>query len=171
LIIDILARNLLLMGTKRNKLLEEYRNTLIVKLRGEGKDQRAVGEMVGLKQSQVSVILKRYDEEGTTGLHLKKVGGSKARLSGEQKATLFSKLIQPATAYGFQGDYWTRKRVGAMIKEWFWVSYSERHVGDILKLINFTRQKPLLKDYRQSEVKQQQWRNETLPAIKKSAGG
>ena len=49
--------------------------------------------------------------------------GSASRLSDEQREQLRAALAKGAPAFGFVGDVWTTKRIAALIKELFGVSY------------------------------------------------
>jgi len=61
--------------------------------------------------------------------------------------------------------------VQAVIEEKFGVTYSETHVGALLKESNFSLQKPRRRDYRQNQDKVRLWREETLLELKKSPRG
>ena len=56
-------------------------------------------------------------------------------MSAEQLAGLPELLHRGAESFGFRGAVWTRKRVAAVIKQEFGVSYTPMHVGRLLKAI------------------------------------
>jgi putative transposase len=76
-------------------------------------------------------------------------------------------LDKGAELYGLEGSFWDRKRVKYVIEQEFGVVYDIEHISDILAKINYTLQRPVKKDYRQSAEKVKQWTEQTLPEIKK----
>jgi transposase len=93
------------------------------------------------------------------------------RLSQAQKSKIPALLEKGAEAYGFRGDVWTRKRVAAVIRREFSVTYSARHVGRILRALGLSEQKPVKRAVQRDEEAIQQWVEETWPAIKKGSRG
>lgn len=61
------------------------------------------------------------------------------------------------------------RAAGAVIKRVFRVSYDVSQVGRLLKKLEWTRQKPQLKARQQDPQRIEQWRDESLPELKKSA--
>ncbi len=130
---------------KKESKIEEYLvlRKRAIALLAKGMKQTFIAEVLGVGQSTVSQWLTAYKIKGESSLELPKMGGSKGFLSASQKENL-SKLLVTKTAedYGFEGDFWTRVRVGVLIENEFGVSYKERSVGDVLKSIGFSLQKP-----------------------------
>lgn len=130
---------------KKGSKIQEYLvfRKRAIALDKKGMKQQDIADVLGVGQSTVSQWLKAYKEEGEAYLTTQKMGGSKGFLTKDQKAELGKLLVaKDATAYGFEGDFWTRKRVGVVIEHHFGVRYKERSVGSVLKSINFTLQKP-----------------------------
>jgi transposase len=88
-------------------------------------------------------------------------------LSAEQLARLPEMLRRGAESFGFRGAVWTRKRVAAVIKREFGVSYSPMHVGRLLKATRWSSQKPIERASQRKAVAIQQWRDETWPELQK----
>lgn len=151
------------------KQLKSYRRQVIIKLWLSGHHtQLQIGQIAGLSQAMVSKVLSGYQKEGLAILSIGCSPGAVAKVSQEQLASLPALLEKGATAYGFQGQLWTRKRVGYVIRQHLGVSYSERHVGRLLAKIGYSLQKPQLQDPKQSPQQVKQWQEETLPLLKKS---
>jgi transposase len=72
-------------------------------------------------------------------------------------------------AYGFRGDVWTRTRVGTVIKQEYGVSYSDGHVGRLLRRVGWSLQKPEERADQRDEEAVERWQEETWPALKKKA--
>lgn len=152
----------------KGKQAKEYRMHLVVKLRQEGHSQTRIAEIAGLSQSRVSDILKLYQEGGEAALVIQSPPGPTPGLDTNQLEELKSILVAEAMAFGFPTDGWTLKRVGEVVKSRFGKSYSLENIRRILQKIGFTRQRPVAKDYRRDEAKVDQWKAQTLPALKKS---
>ena len=121
-----------------------------------------------MSEGAVSQWFKAVREGGVLAL-LSDPGkrGPKPRLSEDDLAQLGAYLSRGAEAYGFRGAVWTRARVGKVIEKEFGVTYSERHVGRLLKQIGWTRQKPVERADQRDEASIAQWRAETFPELKK----
>lgn len=130
---------------KKGSNIQEYlvlRKRAVI-LTEKGMKQQEIADVLGVGQSTVSHWLIAYKKEGASSLKAKKMGGSKGFLTKEQKGELSELLtVHTAEDYGYEGAFWTRKRVAEVIRQHFGVEYKERSVGDVLKAINFTLQKP-----------------------------
>lgn len=151
----------------KNKSAKEFRRRTIIELHKKGLTQQQIAEIVGLAQSNISVFLKRYCEQGEAAIEISSSEGAQAKLNEQQLEALQTALDKGAEQHGFEGALWTRGRVKRLIEELFGVSYSERHVGRILKKLGFSRQKPKQVDYRQDPQQVSQWKEEDLPDLKK----
>jgi len=138
-----------------------------IELHVAGRSQKQIVEALGVSQSTVSRWLKSWREQGQASLAWPKMGGSKGRMTPEQDAELAMLLSQGAVAHGFEGEFWTHRRVAALIERHFGVSYKDRNIAKVLKRIGYSRQRPQARDYRQDAAKVAQWREERLPDIKK----
>ena len=140
------------------------RNNLLLKLSPLDISQQSKGEIVSLTQQSVSIICKK----SKLGLPLcEKRKGLLPRLNATQLVTLTTFLENGSISYGFVGDYWTHKRVKYVIEEEFGVVYHHKQAGRILAKLNWTRQKPQLKDAKQDLEKVAKWKEEDLPLLKK----
>jgi len=150
--------------------LKEFRNRWVVKLHQECRlVQAKIASLVGLSQGRVSQILKAYKQHGTVGLCVKKAPGRTPKLKSEQLSQVPSLLDKGSLFYGFEGDFWSRSRISRVIKETFGVSYSESRIGQLLKKMDYSRQKPKRKDYRQDPEKVADWKHTKLPELQKKA--
>lgn len=82
----------------------------------------------GKKQSEITLALSvAYKASG------KKKKKKRPKMTKAQKTQLHSILYSGAEAYGFQGDFWTEKRVSRVIKESFNIKMSAKKSKKILK--------------------------------------
>jgi len=140
-------------------------------LEQKGWQQKDIAEALGVTPGAVSQWLKRAREKGVEDLKRKTGAGAPRRLSEAQLAKLPDLLRQGAEHFGFRGDVWTRRRVATVIRQTFKVSYSERHVGRILKSIGWTRQKPIHRASERDEAALQTWGESTWPELEKKPSG
>jgi transposase len=92
-------------------------------------------------------------------------------LRADQLAQLIELLRQGAEAHGFLGEVWTRRRVAQLIKDEFAISYHPTHVGRLLRQIDWTPQRPIVRAAQRDEAAVAAWYNQRWPALKKSASG
>ena len=93
--------------------------------------------------------------------------GQQARLSSEQLEQLRAELLRGPTAHGYRTELWTLKRIAAVIKKQFGVSYHPGHVFKVLQAMNWSCQKPERRAKERNEPRIQQWLEEDWPRIKK----
>lgn len=146
---------------------KSYRRELVKKLFDEDFDDSYISHLTAYSESWIRSLRLQYNSADGDILTLKKPGGSVSRLSAADFDKLRLILDKGSLQYGLEGDYWDRKRVKYVIEQEFNVFYDVEHISDILAKINYTRQKPVKKDFRQSAEKVETWVEETLPAIKK----
>lgn len=152
----------------KSKQARDFRWQTIIRLYQAGKKQQQIAQSLLIAQSSVSRIISQYKQNPEQILQTKAGVGSKRRLSGEQLREVKSWASQNPDKYGFEGQYWTRGRFKLLIKEKFGVDYQLSSVGNVLKTLKVSLQKPIVKDYRQKPQQLQEWKQERLPAIKKS---
>ena len=132
--------------------------------------QVKIAQALGMTEGWVSQTLKKYRQDGPDALIWKKPAGPACRLNEQQLAQLVIELTKGAVAHGFEGEVWTRPRINAVITKLFGVSYDPSQVGRLLKRVGWSRQLPQQKARQQNPAAVQEWRQEHLPALKKSRG-
>jgi transposase len=150
-----------------SKPARDYRWQTVIRLYKEGKNQPAIAASLLLAQSSVSRIIQLHRAHPDAVLQTKPAVGAQKRLSRQQLEQVKSWASQPPSAFGFEGEYWTRGRFRLLIQEQWGVVYQVRQVGNLLKSLQVTLQKPTVKDYRQQPQQVEEWKAVTLPAIKK----
>lgn len=155
------------MNKEKPKDWREARRLRAAELREIGWKPIRIAEALGVTRGAVSQWFKKMDAGGVEALHGRKAPGAKPRLTEEQLAQLPGLLERGAEAHGFRGERWTRSRVGRVIFKEFGVQYSPQQVGNILRKIGWSRQKPRTKASQRNEEAIAQWRDESWPALKK----
>jgi transposase len=144
-----------------------YRRRLLQKLFDAGESDTEIAHLTEYSESWIRTLRTKYEKEGINLLELHKPGGSVCRLNAAQLSRLRLILDEGAESYGLEGAFWDRKRVKYVIEQEFSIHYDIEHISDILAKLNYTLQKPVKKDFRQSADKVQVWIDKTLPEIKK----
>ena len=154
---------------RKRKTISEYKvfRKRAIELYQEGKTQLEIAAALGVSQSAVSGWISAYKETGSSHHDYAGIGGSKRRITPEQQSELVDMLLQGAIAHGYESDLWTRKRVGQVIEKSFGIQYGLTAIGDLLKVLGFSLQKPVRKSYKQDAQKVKAWKEERLPALKK----
>jgi transposase len=122
-----------------------------------------------VSQSRVSQLYGQFQEAGEAGLVVKPATGAPPKLTTEPRAQLPELFSKGAEHYGFEGEVWTRLRVGEVIKPHFGGSGKVATIGLLLKPLGFTLQQPTLCSYRQNLSRVAQWQEETLPELTTTA--
>ena len=147
----------------------EYRFEMIIRLRATGKSQKAISVLTSCSQCWVSRVLKRRGSLGTAGMRVQgKAPGKPSKLSGESLEGLKNYLLEGALGHGFETDNWTRERIAQLIKSKFDTGYHVSHMSKLMRRIGFSLQKPAHRSYRKDESAAEEWKSETLGALKKS---
>ena len=154
---------------KRRNKLSEYLvlRKRAIELHTINKTQVEIASYLGVSQSTISEWIKEYKKKGISSFDYSNVGGSVRRISKKDQLNLIEILNKGALANGFDGDIWTRKRVQHIIKEQYKIDYGLTAVGDLLRDLGFTVQKPDKRSYKQDPEKVKYWKEIHLPSLKK----
>lgn len=136
-------------------------------LHQQGWKQKDIAAAFGVTPGAVSQWIKRGTAGGVTALRRRTAPGSAPRLTVAQREQLRMELAKGAPAFGFVGDVWTTKRVAALIKELFGVSYHPAHVSRIVRALGQSSQLPQTQATQRDEVAIETWYSERWPALKK----
>ena len=137
-------------------------------LHQQGWQQRDIAAALGVTQGAVSQWLQRGRQGGIAALRRRPAPGSQPRLTPAQQTELTNLLAQGAAAFGFLGDVWTTKRVAALIKRWFGVSYHRAHVSRLLRALGLSVQPPMTRATQRDDLVIQSWWTERWLELKKS---
>jgi transposase len=148
--------------------ITEYRRFRAWELHEQGWKQKDIANVLDVTPGAVSQWLSRARGKGVEALRRRKAPGAKPRLTSEQKAQIPELLECGAEAFGFRGDVWTRKRVAAVIRREFGVSYHPSHVGRILRQLGWSLQKPNRRATQRDEAAIRTWQDERWPELKKT---
>jgi transposase len=143
----------------------EGRRLRALDLHEQGWQGKAIAEALGITAGAVSQWLKRARTGGREALRSHPPPGPTPKLTDAQQVTLPEVLAKGAEAYGFVGDVWTTKRIAAVIRRAFGVSYHPAHVSRLMRRLGWTVQKPVKRASQRDEATVMAWREEAWPAL------
>lgn len=154
---------------KRSASWYEGRRLRAWELHQLGWTQSRIAEALDVTQGAVSQWLQRAARAGLHALHAHPAPGPAPLLSPAQLTQLPHLLACGAEAFGFLGAVWTRRRVAQLIQDEFGVRYHPAHVSRLLKQIDWSPQRPIVRATQRDEQAIAAWSGERWPALKKSA--
>ena len=122
-----------------------------------GMKQADIALKYNVHPSSVSRWNNEFQKHGKEGLRRKKAPGAKSKLSKEQQETLRGIIFQGATTYEYKTDLWTLRRVAAVIKKEFGVTYHFRSLWDVLHRMGLSCQKPARQAAERKEAERINW--------------
>jgi transposase len=134
----------------------------------KGWTQQHIAEALGVTQGAVSQWLKRATMHGVAALYTHPPGRPPL-LTPDQRVHLVGLVTQGAEAFGFRGAVWTCGRIAHLIDEQYGVSSHPAHVSRLLKHLEWTPQRPLVRATQRDEDAITTWYVERWPALKKGA--
>jgi transposase len=146
----------------------EIRRRTAVALRKRGLSIRNVAQEVGSAPSSVTRWEQMFDHDGDHGLDAIPQAGGKCRLTVMQKRRLVKYLRKSPRHFGWTTELWTLSRVRDLIGRKFGVRYHISHVHRLLRLMNFSAQKPARLARERDDTAIAEFREKRWPEIKKS---
>ena len=157
------------MGTKRDLEAIEARRLRGARMIKRGVAHAEIARELEVSRQTVSRWAARLDSvKGAIGKLKARTLGRPTRLSEEQQAGLRAILLSGALQAGFPTELWTIKRVRAVVKDRFDVTYSTAGCWHLLREMGFTPQKPEKRATQRNEEAIEAWKRKTWPALKKS---
>lgn len=158
-------------GEKRipRKKLQDIREFAITALR-KGMHPDDVADLYDVGRSTVYNWRKEYLEKGDAALVVKSAPGPAPKLAGEQLEQVRKWIvgIDPRKLQ-FDSAMWTRQMVRDLIKREFGVDYTLQAIGEMLRRMGLSPQKPLVRAYQQNPELVRRWKEEEYPAIRMEA--
>lgn len=148
---------------------QEERRRRVIGLRQSGAGYAAIAAQVGLSQTGVFDICKRFATKGKKGL----ASGKRGRKPDEQRlldATQEAEIRRLIRRHmpderGLEFALWSRAAVGVLIRRQYGVRLAVRTIGKYLARWGFTAQKPLRRAYEQQPAAVRDWLRQEYPAI------
>ena len=127
-----------------------------------------VARRLEVSRQAVSVWARQLAQaNGAVGRLKAKPLGRPPRSEPAQCEQLRQMLLKGALAAGFPTELWSIKRVRALVKRAFGVSYSNTGGWELLRSLGFTPQRPEKRALQRDEQAISAWKRKTWPALKK----
>ena len=148
---------------------EEIRKRAVSRvLAGESPEE--VIDSLGFHRSCIYDWLQQYRRLGEAGLETKPIPGRPRKFDDALWADELRELIRnDPRQLDFHDALWTRAMIRELLRRQFKAKVSERTVGNILKRLDITVQRPRLKAVEQDPEVVQRWLNDEWPAIRAAA--
>jgi transposase len=126
-----------------------------------------VAQAYGVDRTTLHRWLARYHHSGGPEGLARLPGSGRPRKLQEITAEHWRTVIlQPASVFGFETDFWTAKRVHQVITQQFGVSVTPRTIVRRLQEAGLSYQKPTREYFEADPVARQEWLRNTLPKIR-----
>jgi transposase len=142
-----------------------------IKLLDEDLSLNETARRIGCNASSVMRWRDRWLSGGEEGLQVRASPGRPSRMSRAEKRRLLRCLVRGPLQFGWTTDIWTTKRIVALIKNEFGISYHFTHVARLLHALGWSPQKPERRALERNEAGIQQWKDTTWKKVKKTPRG
>lgn len=124
-----------------SRTILEHRRLRAYELMQRGWRATDIAAALGVSKAAVSQWAKVVRDGGRNALASRKAPGAASLLTERHRKLIGAMQLDPPTAFGLQGDRWTRQLMQMMIKRLFGIRYSLQHVGRLMKATSTTRSK------------------------------
>jgi transposase len=111
---------------------------------------------------------QRYDSEGEAGLQRRGGSGRPRKLTEFAEDVWYEIVLQPASAFGFETDLWTVRRVHQVLCSEYDAVISRDTVWRRLREAGLTYQKPERQYFQIDEKARQEWLQNEVPRIRRT---
>lgn len=127
----------------------------------------AIARKFRVTPAAVTQWKQSYEKDKKRGLLSKGKTGKLSRLTEEKRKEFKQDILKGPIAAGFETDLWTLARLKSVLKKTAHVSFSVKHVWEIVRSLGFTPQKPQVLAKERDEQAIMGWRSKRLPGLKK----
>ena len=146
----------------------ERRRRRAIDLLKAGASITDVARRLGCSHSSVILWRDAVRRRGLTALQAKPAPGRPPKLTARQRAKLPRLLLRGASAWGFETDLWTTRRIAVVIHREFGVSLHRAHVGRVLTALDWSCQKPERRALERDEAAIARWKRYRWTTVKKT---
>lgn len=127
-----------------------------------------VAQAHGTDRSTVHRWIARFQARGESGLQRRGGNGRPRKLQSLDSDALKTMVLSPASAYGYETDFWTTRRLIQVIQTEFNVLLSKQTVMRRLHEAGLTYQKPEREYFELSEEDREEWVRKEVPRIRRA---
>ncbi|KGT72844.1 transposase [Bradyrhizobium japonicum] len=146
-----------------------YERLQTVRLRLMGRSILEIAEIMGRSDKTIRKYLHAYEKEGLLGLAMRFSPGPNQRLTEKQREDLKQVIVDKVPAdVGFTAKFnWTLQLIKDYIERSYGYTYSIRGVSKLMERMGMSYTKPTYTLAAADPDKQQQFVEETFPALKR----
>ena len=151
---------------------KNYRRLLAVIQKSNGRTFEDIAKEHGVSIRTVQRWISAYLKTGTKGLEIKKTGGTKFRITDEDREIMLSVLFNDPNIFGYIRNTWSLRSLAKCLTKEFGISISFKHLQRILKDMGIRCKRPKLElehdgsDYEEGKKKVKNYKN-VASALKK----
>jgi transposase len=129
--------------------------------------QAEIARKLKVTPTAVNQWHKTWDKGGSEAL--KSIGspGPESELTLEKSKKFKKAILKGPEAYGYETNLWTLPRLRSVMKKINKIDFSEVWIWHIVRDLGFTPQKPQVKAKQRNEKAITEWKEKTLPGLKK----
>jgi transposase len=132
--------------------------------------QAEVARQLGVSRQAVSRWWRTWRSGGAEALRGAGRTGRERKLSDDQLCQLSAGLLEGAKAHGYRTELWTLRRIAAVVRRQFRVTYHPGHVWKLLGELGWSCQRPEQRARERDDAAIRRWVRQRWPAIKKRRG-
>ena len=158
------------------KMIEKSKQLLRIRAwtlyKVDGYSGEEIAACLGVSHGVVYKWIARAERYGPENLtqQSKVKGKGRSKLSLDQREELKQiMLTSTPNDYGYGVVLWTCALIASLIEQKYRVTYRPSSVGDLLRRMKLSPQKPIRTSYRQDSSAVEKWRTETYPALAQRA--
>src|SRR5947209_409943 len=154
-------------GGRMDYATERLRRLAAAPLFAAKVSQAGVAQRLGVSRQAVSRWWRAWKAGGAEGLRGAGHTGRRRKLSDGQLCQLTACLLEGAKAHGYRTELWTLRRIAAVVRRRFRVTYHPGHVWKLLGRLGWSCQRPEHRARERDEAAIRRWVRHRWPAIKK----
>lgn len=125
-----------------------------------------ISKTYNVNRSTVYRWIEKYNQgKSFDNLKRKPVSGRPSKIHDSILDDILDTILQPASNFGFETDFWTCRRIGQILEEKFKLTLTRQTVWRKLRALGLTYQKPEKRFKEADEDKRQEWIEKALPEI------
>jgi transposase len=129
--------------------------------------QAEVARRLGVSRQAVSRWWHAWKAGGVEGLRGVGSTGRPRKLTDDQLCQLSAYLLEGAKSHGYRTEMWTLRRIAAVVRRRFRVTYHPGHVWKLLGALGWSCQRPEHRARERNEPAIRRWLKHRWPVIKK----
>lgn len=150
---------------------KEKRRFKAAKMFEKGSKKSEIAGKLGVTPTAVNQWYKAWEEGGVEALKSIGASGPRSELTPEKRKAFKGAILKGPRNFGYETDLWTLPRLQAVMKKVNGIVFSEVWIWHIVRDLGFTPQKPQVKARQRDEKAIKEWKEKTLPNLKKMGSG